>query len=181
MDNTGLPLFYSNSRQGEAARDVARHREENYEFKSATPSGCGNSWAVSGAASAPGLIPRGNFGNSPEGGCGIDIQSDLLFGAPGTARIKGPKQVFARPFATTPFLGLGTIEGIDDQSRATFGHSTANRKSIHTVTDKQFPVFQPLLPEKESDIAENNYFVEPFLRGGFASRLVPSVRVDLRK
>jgi hypothetical protein len=181
MDNSRLPLFYSNTRQGEAARDVTRHQEDNSDFKSYSPSGCGNGWAVSAAASAPGMIPRGNFGNSPEGGCAIDTQSDLLFGAPGTARMKGPKQVFARPWATTPFLGLGNIEGIDDQSRAMFGHSTANRKSIHTVTDKQFPVFQPLLAEKEADISENNYFVEPFLRGGFASRLVPVVRVDLHK
>jgi hypothetical protein len=179
--NFGLPLFYSNTRQGEAARDVNRHESDNSSFQSQTPGGCGNGWAVSAAASAPGMVPRGNFGNSPEGGCAIDLQSDLLFGAPGTARIKGPKQVFARPFATTPFLGLGTLDGIEDQNRILYGHSTANRKSIQTVTDKQFPVFQPLLPEKESDIAENNYFVEPFLRGGFASRLVPVVRVDLRK
>ena len=180
MDNTGLPMFYSNSRQGEAARDVARHQSDNDDFKSYSAGGCGNGWAVSAAASAPGMIPRGNFGNSPEGGCAIDTQSDLLFGAPGTSRMRGPKQIFPRPFATTPNMNMGNIEGIDDQSRVMFGHSTANRKSIHTVTDKQFPVFQPLLPEKEADIAENNYFVEPFLRGGLAARLIPHVRVDLK-
>lgn len=181
MDNTGLPMFYSNSRQGEAARDVGHHHNaDNASFKSYSPGGCGNGWAVSAAASAPGMIPKGNFGNSPEGGCNIDLQSDLLFGAPGTARTRGPKQIFPRPFATTPNMNLGNIEGIDDQSRVMFGHSTANRKSIHTVTDKQFPVFVPLLPEKEADIAESNYFVEPFLRGGLAARLIPHVRVDLQ-
>jgi len=179
--NFGLPLFYSNTRQGEAARDVSRYETENGNFKSHTPGGCGNAWAVSAAAEAPGMIPKGNFGNSPEGGCGIDTQSELLFGAPGTARSRGPKQVFARPFATTPFLGLGNIDGIEDQSKVMFGHSTANRKSIQTITDKQFPVFEPLIPEKESDIVESNYFVEPFLRGGYSARMASHNRVDLTK
>ena len=171
--------FFENTRQGEAARDPDRRHDTP--VQPGTPQGCGNGWAVSEMAGNPGMIGRGNFGNSPEGGCGIELQSDLLFGAPGTARLKGPKQVFARPFATTPFLGIGNIEGIEDQSRVMFGHSTANRKSIQTVTDKQFPVFEPLLPEKEADIAENNYFVEPFLRGGLAARMIPHNRVDLRK
>ena len=78
----------------------------------------------------------------------------LLWGDPGTSRQAGPKQVFPRPWATTPNLGLGTIEGIDDQNKVVFGHSTANRKSIQTVTDKQFPVFAPLIPEMVSDFAE---------------------------
>jgi hypothetical protein len=179
--NYGLPLFYSNTRQGEAARDVARHESENSEVTNASPGGCGNGWAVGAAANAAGLIPKGNFGNSPEGGCGIDLQSDLLWGVPGTARTKGRHQLFARPFATTPDMGHGNPDGVDDESKVIFGHSTANRKSIQTVTDKQFPVFAPLLPEKEADIAENNYFVEPFLRGGLAARLVPHKRIDLTK
>lgn len=181
MSNYGLPYFFANTREGEAARDVAKNERNTASFTSSSPSGCGNSWAVTAAANEVGLIPKGNFGNSPEGGCAIDLQSDLLWGAPGTARMKGPKQTFTRPFATTPFLGMGSIEGIDDQSRVMFGHSTANRKSIQTVTDKQFPVFEPLLPEKKADIAENNYFVEPFVRGGVVSRLIPRQRVDLTK
>lgn len=171
--------MYANTRQGEASRDSARHESETADLKSAAPSGCGNNWAV--AASIPGMIPMGNFGNSPEGGCGIDTQSELLFGAPGTARMKGPKQTFARPFATTPNLGMGSLEGIDDQSRVMYGHSTANRKSIQTVTDKQFPVFEPLIPERVADIPDHNYFVEPFLRGGYSARLVPRHRVDVSK
>jgi len=171
--------MYANSRQGEAARDVTVNESNTAGLKAAQPSGCGNNWAV--AASIPGMIPMGNFGNSPEGGCAIDLQSELLFGDPATARFKGPKQVFARPFATTPNLGLGSIDHIDEQSHVMFGHSTANRKSIQTVTDKQFPVFEPLIAEKESDIPDNNYFVEPFLRGGYSARLVPRTRVDLTK
>lgn len=171
--------MYANTRQGQAARDESRNESNTAELKAATPSGCGNNWAV--AASIPGMIPMGNFGNSPEGGCGIDTHSDLLFGAPGTARLKGPKQTFARPFATTPNLSMGNVESVDDENKVIFGHSTANRKSIQTVTDKQFPVFQPLIPERVADIPDNNYFVEPFLRGGYNSRLVPRHRVDVTK
>jgi hypothetical protein len=172
--------FFENTRQGEAARDVDRRRGLPVEHSS--PSGCGNSWAVNNVAGNPGMISKGNFGNSPEGGCGIDTQTSLLFGAPGTARQKGPKQVFPRPWATTPFLGLGTIEGIDDQNKVVFGHSTANRKSIQTVTDKQFPVFAPLLPELESDYSEYSQNVASILPGrgrGYASTLEKKNRVDL--
>jgi hypothetical protein len=172
--------FFENTRQGDAARDVGGRRDTPVGH--ATQTGCGNNWAVQNVASNPGMIPKGNFGNSPEGGCGIDTSNDLLFGAPGTARQKGPKQVFARPWATTPFLGLGTIEGIDDQNKVVYGHSTANRKSIQTVTDKQFPVFAPLLPELESDYTEYSQNVASFLPGkgrGYATTLEKKNRVDL--
>lgn len=181
MDNSNFLTFFQPTRQGEAARDPQHLHGTVTGSKPWIGSSCGNAWAVQDVAGNPGMIPRGNFGNSPEGGCAIDTHSDLLWGAPGTARMKGPHQLFARPFATTPFLGLGTIEGIEDQNKVMFGHSTANRKSIQTVTDKQFPVFEPLIAEKAADIPENNYFVEPFLRGGQASRLIPRVRVDLTK
>lgn len=180
--NHGLPMFYANTRQGEAARDIQGHNETSKTVSWISSwlngGGCGNTEGLGVASEHPGLVPQGGFGNTP-GGCGIDTQTDLLWGAPGTARFKGPKQVFARPFATTPNLALGSVENIDDQSRVMFGHSTANRKSIQTVTDKQFPVFEPLIPEREADIPENNYFVEPFLRGGLSSRLIPKNRVDL--
>lgn len=175
--NAGLQQFYASTRQGEAPRDLRpppSFLDRLMDYPKAT---CG----MNNTGANPGLVPQAGYGNSPAGGCAIDTQTDLLWGAPGTARTRGPKQVFARPFATTPFLGLGTLEGIDDQNKIVYGHSTANRKSIQTVTDKQFPVFQPLIPEKEADIPENNYFVEPFLRGGLASRLVPRVRVDTSK
>lgn len=174
--NAGLHDFYASTRQGEAPRDL-RPTPGLFDRLMNHPSvsTCG----MNNTGQHPGLVPKAGYG--PGEGCSIDTNSDLLWGAPGTARTKGPKQVFARPFATTPFLGLGTIEGIDDQNKVVFGHSTANRKSIQTVTDKQFPVFQPLIAEKAADIPENNYFVEPFLRGGLASRLVPRVRVDTAK
>jgi hypothetical protein len=177
-----LPLFHANTHgniEQDPRNDFSRNTTaENY---SRNPASCGNSSAWSAAAEYVGLVPRGNFGNSPEGGCAVDTQSSLLFGDTAAGKFKGPKQLFQRPFPTTPFLGGGSLEGIPDQNKVMFGHSTANRKSIQTTSDKQFPVFQPLIPEKEDDIHQNNYFVEPFLRGGFSSRLVPKNRIDLKK
>jgi len=154
----GYPLFHATTRGGVEDRHGnadSSKRNMTATYYAHAPQSCGNGSAWQAAAEYVGLVPRGNFGNSPEGGCAIDTQSELLFGDPAAARFKGPKQLFQRPFPTT-------------------------RKSIQTVTDKQFPVFEPLIQEKEDDIPNNNYFVEPFLRGGFASRNVPKVRIDLK-
>jgi len=176
-----LPLFHASTRnpedQGGNSQGSKRNMDASYYMNS--PSTCGGSSAFQGAAEYVGLIPKAGFGNSAGGGCAIDTHSDLLWGDPATVKYKGPKQLFQRPWATTPFMGGGDPDAVPDESKLIFGHSTANRKSIQTVSDKQFPVFQPLIPEKESDIPDHNYFVEPFLRGGFASRLVPKNRVDL--
>jgi hypothetical protein len=176
-----LPLFHAVTRnpedQGGNAGGSKRNMDASYYMNS--PSTCGGSSAFQGAAEYVGLIPKAGFGNSAGGGCAIDTHTDLLWGDPATVKYKGPKQLFQRPWATTPFMGGGDPDAVPDESKLIFGHSTANRKSIQTVTDKQFPVFAPLIPEKESDIPDHNYFVEPFLRGGFASRLVPKTRIDL--
>ena len=142
--------------------------------------GCGGMTIFGSAAEYMGIVPKGNMGNAPEGGCAVDTQNKLLWGDADTQRSKGPQQLFARPWATTPFLALGSVEDVPNQEKVVYGYSTANRKSIQTVTDKQFPVFQPLLQSKEADIPANNYFVEPFLRGGLASRLLTKERVDLK-
>ena len=144
-------------------------------------SGCGGASIFRSTAEYIGIIPRGNMGNQPETGCAVDVQSRLMWGDPDTQRPKGPQQTFPRPFATTPFMAMGSVEDVPSQSKVLFGHSTANRKSIQTVTDSQFPVFEPLLQSKAADIPGNNYFVEPFLRGGLASRLIPHQRVDLKQ
>ena len=152
----------------------------SFPAQSQPQSGCGGMSIFDSAAEYMGLVPKGNMGNAPEGGCAVDTQNKLLWGDADTQRSKGPHQLFPRPWATTPFLAMGSVEDVPEQSKVWFGHSTANRKSIQTVTDKQFPVFEPLLQSKVDDIPGNNYFVEPFLRGGFASRLATRERVDLK-
>jgi hypothetical protein len=173
------PFFHANSRGGIKDRD-AHQRNNTATYYANNPSSCGNSSAWNAAAEFVGLVPKGNYGNSPEGGCAVDTQSKLLWGDPATVRLKGPKQLFQRPFPTTPFLSMGNPEAVGDENKVIFGHSTANRKSIQTVMDKQWPVFQPLIQELKDDIPQSNYFVEPFLRGGFSSRLDAKVRIDLK-
>jgi len=169
-----MAYFNASTRAGfpEPATQIPKESEK--------PTGCGGGSVFRSAADYLGLVPRGNMGNAPEVGCAVDTQSRLMWGDPNTQREKGHQQTFARPWATTPFLGGGSVEDVPSQSKVIFGHSTANRKSIQTVTDSQFPVFEPLLAQKESDIPANNYFVEPFLRGGLASRLLTNQRVDLK-
>jgi hypothetical protein len=148
--------------------------------ETAQPTGCGGDSIFTRMASYVGMVPRGNVGNAPEDGCAVDVQNRLIWGDPGTQRPKESQQLFPRPYATTPFMALGSIEDVPAQSAVIFGHSTANRKSIQTVSDKQFPVFEPLIQSKQDDIPANNYFVEPFLRGGMASRLIPKQRVEIQ-
>jgi hypothetical protein len=143
-------------------------------------SGCGGDSIFARMASYVGIVPRGNMGNAPEEGCAVDVQNRLMWGDAGTQRPKEPQQLFPRSYATTPFMANGSIEDVPAQSTVIFGHSTANRKSIQTVSDKQFPVFEPLIQSRQDDIPANNYFVEPFLRGGMASRLIPKQRVELQ-
>jgi hypothetical protein len=173
----GFPLFNAVTRGGTDDRYGNADSTERNSRASTSTGSCAEG-GLTTAVEFPGLIPGGNY--SPAGGCAIDTNSDLLFGDPATLRMKGGNQLFQRPFPTTPFMGMGDPDSVEDESKVRFGHSTANRKSVQTVTDKQFPVFEPLIPEKEADIPESNYFVEPFLRGGFSSRLVPKTRIDLK-
>jgi len=173
------PFFHANARNNNLSIDSAR-RNNQATYLANNPESCGNGSATKFAGEFVGLTPRGNFGSSPEGGCAIDLQTDMRNGDPSTVRLRGPKQLFQRPWATTPFMGGGDPDAVKDENRVKFGYSTPNLKSIQTIMDNQFPVFVPLIPEKQADIPESNYFVEPFLRGGFSSRLVPKVRVDLR-
>jgi hypothetical protein len=174
------PFFHANSRGGLRERD-SQERNNQATYYSNNPSTCSNISTQNTASEFIGLLPSASSGTQPIGGCKVDTQTSLLWGDPGTVKLKGPKQLFERPFATTPFLGLGDPDAVKDENKVKYGYSNANRKSIQTVMDKQWPVFSPLIPEKEADISENNYFVEPFLRGGFSSRLVPKTRIDLTK
>jgi hypothetical protein len=167
-----MSYFYANTRG-------AHSSPQSFLPSMQQQSGCGGASVFKAATDYVGLVPKGNMGNAPESGCAVDTQSTLLWGMPGTARDKGPHQMFPRPYATTPSMAMGSVEDVPTQSKLIFSHSTANRKSIQTVSDTQFPVFQPLLQSKVNDIPANNYFVEPFLRGGLASRLLPHQRVDV--
>jgi len=116
----------------------------------------------------------GNFGNTAAGGCDIDLYSRLALGDPGTQRLKGHQQTFARPWATTPNMGGGAPSySKDTESQLIQSMPVRTRKECSTVTDKFFPQqFDPLIPEVQAEMREVNNFVQSWARGGDPTRLV---------
>jgi hypothetical protein len=179
VSNYGLPVFFADTRQGPDGRGQEVHERQNSAIKGAVPMGCGDEWINNAMANSIGMVPGGNSGGMPP--CAADVSNDLHYGIPGTIRTKGNRQLFTRMFGTTPNLHNGNPDSIIDENRLLYNNGNVNRKSVNTVSDKQWPIFTPLIPERVADIPEHNYFVEPFARGGVPSRNQSMTRVDLLK
>jgi hypothetical protein len=143
-----------------------------------TTAGCSSTLNPAAAvADQPGLIARGGFGSA--GGCKIDENTELKWGIEGAHRQKGPKQLWVRPFATTPFMGGGEPQAVDSESGLIHSAPPRNRKEASTIMDKAIPNFyQPLIPSQVSAYKDVNHWVEQWTRGGDASRLIPQKRVS---
>lgn len=141
-----------------------------------TDSGCSDTLnPASAMADQPGMIARGGFGNP--GGCKIDENTELRWGTPGAWKQKGPKQLWARPFATTPNLGGGDPGVVDDESGLIFSAPPRNRKEASTIMDKAIPNFyEPLISTKQSEYSNPSNWVESWTRGGDSTRLVQTKR-----
>jgi len=144
---------------------------------SSTDAGCSATLNPAAAmADQPGLVPQSGFGNP--GGCKIDENTELRWGIPGAWKQKGPKQLWARPFATTPNLGGGDPSVVGDESSLIFSEPPRNRKEASTIMDKAIPNFyQPLISIKSSEYSNPSNWVEGWTRGGDATRLVQTKRV----
>jgi hypothetical protein len=128
-------------------------------------------------AEQPGMIAMGGFGHA--GGCKIDEHTQLRWGMEGAHRQKGPKQMWARPFATTPYLGGGEPTAVDDESGLIRSAPPRGRKEATTIMDKAIPnYYQPLLSSKLEDYKNANNWIEQWTRGGDATRLIPQKRVS---
>jgi hypothetical protein len=126
-------------------------------------------------ADQPGMVAMGGYGMG--GGCRVDENTELKWGTPGTARVKGPKQLWARPFATTPNLGGGEPTAVEDESGLIFSAPPRNRKEASTIMDKAIPNFyQPLIQIKQSEFSNPTNWVENWTRGGDSTRLVQTKR-----
>jgi hypothetical protein len=91
--------------------------------------------------------------------------------------MKGPKQLWARPFATTPNLSGGDPMVVDDESSLMQSAPPRNRKEASTIMDKVIPnFFQPLIDIKKSEYSNPTNWVEGWTRGGDATRLVQQKR-----
>lgn len=127
-------------------------------------------------ADQPGMIAMGGYGMG--GGCRVDENTELRWGTPGAWKMKGPKQLWARPFATTPNLGGGDPMVVDDESSLMQSAPPRNRKEASTIMDKAIPnFFQPLIDVKKSEYSNPTNWVEGWTRGGDATRLVQTKRV----
>jgi hypothetical protein len=120
----------------------------------------------------------GGFGQ-PGTGCKVDENTQLRWGSPNAWREKGPKQLWARPFSTTPYLGGGEPTAVDDETGLIHSAPPRNTKEASTIMDKTIPNFyQPLIDIKKSEYSNPNNWVESWTRGGDATRLVQTKRVD---
>jgi hypothetical protein len=110
----------------------------------------------------------------------VDANTDLRWGIPGAWRQKGKHELWARPFATTPNMGGGDQTAVDDESELIHAASIRNRKEANTVMDSTIPNFyQPLIDIKQSEYSNPSNWIYDWTRGGDATRLVQTKRVDV--
>lgn len=142
-------------------------------------SGCSGSMnPASAAAQSIGLIPTAGYGMAG-GGCTVDTNTELKWGMEGAMRVKGPKQLWARPFSTTPNLGGGAPGEVDAESTLIQSASIRNRKETNTISDKTIPhYFAPLIEDRAEEIKDSDNWVEPWVRGGDNTRLIQMKRVS---
>jgi hypothetical protein len=129
-------------------------------------------------ADQPGMI-AGRGQGMPGTGCKVDENTDLRWGIPGAWRQKGHKQLWSRPFATTPNLGGGEPTAVDDESKLIHSAIIRNRKESNSIMDKAIPnYYDPLIPIKAAEYKNASNWVESWTRGGDATRLVQTNRVS---
>jgi hypothetical protein len=129
------------------------------------------------AAQSVGLIPSAGHGMA--GGCAVDTNTELKWGIDGAHRQKGPKQLWPRPFVTTPNLGGGDPGEVDVETELIQSASIRNRKETNTISDKTIPhYFSPLIEDKAAEYKDTDNWVEPWIRGGDNTRLIPMKRVS---
>lgn len=175
-----LDYFFANTRQRSDDYDqAAKTFSDQSSLTRQTVSlsaGCSDTLNPAAAmADQPGMIAMGGFGMG--GGCRVDENTELRWGTPGAWRMKGPKQLWSRPFATTPNLGGGEPMAVDDESSLMQAAPPRNRKEASTIMDKAIPnFFQPLIDVKKSEYSNTSNWVEGWTRGGDATRMISQAR-----
>ena len=181
MSTTVLDWFFAPTR-GKNDKvntgDIANTNAQSY-ANSRVDSSCGGSMnPASTAAESVGLIPTAGYGMAG-GGCTVDLNTDLKWGIEGAHRQKGPKQLWARPFVTTPNLGGGSPGEVDTETTLIQSASIRNRKETNTISDKTIPhYFSPLIEDKVADFKDPDNWVEPWTHGGDNTRLIQLKRVS---
>lgn len=176
MDYFFAPTRIRSDQYSEAQQNVANTSTMTRQT-TAIGSGCSDTLNPAAAmADQPGFIATGGFGTL---GCKIDENTDLKWGIPGAWRQKGKNELWARPFATTPNLGGGDQDKVNDESFLIHSAMIKNRKEANTFMDSAFPNFyQPLLDIQASEHANPSNWVQNWTWGGDSTRLVQTKRVD---
>jgi hypothetical protein len=77
-------------------------------------------------------------------------------------------------------MGGGDQTAVDDESELIHAASIRNRKEANTVMDSAIPNFyQPLIDIKQSEYSNPSNWIYDWTRGGDATRLVQTKRVDV--
>lgn len=126
------------------------------------------------AVTQPGINFTGGFGMGVDG-CNVDNSSRLLLGGIQTnprCRI----DLFARPFATVPYMGRGSVDPVME-SNILQGEQSTSRRSLTHLGEKSYLKYHntPLLPEKQATVQDPRFLVEGiaqegWIRGGIPSR-----------
>lgn len=174
--NNPVSWFYSATRPKADVRQIQYDAADNlaqqsYQLK---PSGCQTPSATGNFASQFVTMNwTGNFGNTPAGGCDVDLYSRILLGDPNTQREKGHQQTFARPWASTPFMNGVSPADRDTETKLIQSQPVRQRKECSTVTDKFFSnQFDPLLPSVKREIANPDNWIMQGARGGAPTRIL---------
>lgn len=174
-----MDWFFANTRtnvdtEHNNARAYKDATSSAWQMTGQTDSGCSETMNPAAAmADQPGFIPTAGFGLA--GGCKVDENTELKWGNPDAWRVKGPKQLWARPFSTTPFMSGGDPGAVDNESKLIHSQLQRHPKDISTIMDKFIPnYYQPLLASKDADYKNVNNWVEVdgWIRGGDPTRLV---------
>jgi hypothetical protein len=136
-------------------------------------SGYSTTSPVKFASEIPGFVVKNGYNHA--GSSVIDIESQI-FNKIGSERGNEKVQLFARPFATVPYLGRGggdpTLE-----SQLQQGQNIRDLKSVATVSEKPYIDYQnyPIRDDLRSQITNPAYSVEEvamngWTRGGASAR-----------
>jgi hypothetical protein len=150
--------------------------QQSYYLNARPPAGCQNPDSTGDFASSfVTMNYTGNYGNTAAGGCDADLYSRLMLGDPNTQREKGHQQLFARPWASTPFMSGGAPQDKKDiESGLIQSAPVRQRKECSTVTDKFFPnQFDPQIPSVRAELRDvNNWVHSDWVRGGDPTRII---------
>ena len=126
------------------------------------------------ATTQPCINYSGTFGLSG-GGCNVDENSKLLIGGIQT-HPRSKLDLFARPFATVPYLGRGAVDPMLE-SQIQQGESITNKRSITKLAERNYLRYHttPLLPNIKERIQNSAHMIESdasqdWTRGGMSSR-----------